>query len=151
MLTASQCYKKYGAPTDEKFMVLWDRVWMALESAGFEVGDQHPYAYTPHVTLAYMPGANRPSYRGPVPHGTWNFSGIHIWGLSKPYVVEMGSFYGKNIVPFPVLPARYASLDMNIFTTSMCRVFKSMLVSCPCMNPLSRIYSVLLTPSVWVA
>ena len=24
MLTASQCYKKYGAPTDEKFMVLWD-------------------------------------------------------------------------------------------------------------------------------
>ena len=24
MLTASQCYKKYGAPTDEKFMVSWD-------------------------------------------------------------------------------------------------------------------------------
>ena len=93
-----------------------DRVWMALESAGFVVGDQHPYAYTPHVTLAYVPGANRPSYQGPVPHGTWNFNGIHIWGLSKPYVVEMGSFYGKNIVPFPVVPARYASLDMNIFT-----------------------------------
>ena len=32
MLTASQCYKKYGAPTDEKFMVLWD-VPKDLESA----------------------------------------------------------------------------------------------------------------------
>lgn len=68
-----------------------DRVWLALEDAGFEVKHSFPLAFFPHVTLAYAEGLEAP-YTGPVPTGSWAFDKVAIWGLPKEIEVPLGSY-----------------------------------------------------------
>lgn len=72
---------------------LRDRVWLALESAGFEVKHSFPLAFFPHVTLGYFSGATQKRvWRGVTPHGSWDFNSIAVWGLSKPVQVSLGAY-----------------------------------------------------------
>lgn len=70
-----------------------DRVWVALEEAGFEVKHSFPMAFFPHSTLAYVEGTyHEHGYNGEVPDGAWTFDSIQVWGLSKLYDIPLGTF-----------------------------------------------------------
>lgn len=80
-----------------------DRLWLALEEAGFEVQDSFPLAYNPHATLAYASGDGEAHshvrWEGPVPRGSWEFSSIEVWGLrSEPVEVPLGSFEPRSFI-----------------------------------------------------
>jgi 2'-5' RNA ligase len=70
---------------------LRDRIWVALEEAGFEVNHRFPLAFFPHVTLEYADSTDA-RYDGPVPDGAWEFDTIQVWGLPKVVDVHLGRF-----------------------------------------------------------
>ena len=61
----------------------------ALMAAGFDVQDSFPLVYRPHVTLAYLDGLDA-RFDGVLPHGSWEFNGLEVWGMSKVYEVGFG-------------------------------------------------------------
>lgn len=70
-----------------------DRLWLALEDAGFDVQHSFPLAFFPHATLAYEPDAHSHApWKGPVPRGSWEISSVAVWGLREPYDVMLGTF-----------------------------------------------------------
>ena len=70
-----------------------DRLWVALEEAGFEVKHSFPMAFFPHATLEYADGTHHEhGYEGEVPDGAWTFDSIQVWGLSKTYDISLGLF-----------------------------------------------------------
>ena len=73
-----------------------DRLWSALEDAGFRVEDSFPGAYRSHTTLAYLDGADA-VYKGDIPAGSWEFNSIPIWGLPTNHDIPLGSWV--NPVP----------------------------------------------------
>lgn len=70
-----------------------DRLWVALEEAGFEVHHSFPMAFFPHATLAYEDGTyHEHGYNGEVPEGAWEFNTVQVWGLRKLYEIPFGEF-----------------------------------------------------------
>jgi tRNA nucleotidyltransferase/poly(A) polymerase/DNA topoisomerase IB/2'-5' RNA ligase len=64
-----------------------DKIKEKLEDAGFEVADSYP-RYNPHTTIAYLePGDD---FEMDAPTGSWQFSGIELWGLPKKYTIPFG-------------------------------------------------------------
>ena len=87
----------YSAVTFSKDVAeLRDRLWLALEGAGFTVEDARPLAYTPHITLAYVNGEahEHSAWKGNVPGGAWSFDSVAVWGLTKDVEVFLGEFDG---------------------------------------------------------
>jgi len=83
----------YFTQVDKDRRVAFVRVWFskdmgsvrdalknALGQAGFDVQDMFPLAFSPHITLEYMPDLTA-EYAGPVPSGTWEFNSVPVWGL----------------------------------------------------------------------
>lgn len=87
-----------------------DRLWLALEEAGFEVQDSFPLAYNPHATLAYVDGEahSHARWEGVVPQGSWSFDGVEVWGLgAKKRTVPLGTYNPPTFVE--VATSRVAS------------------------------------------
>jgi len=63
------------------------RVRQELTDAGFVVQDSFP-EYRPHVTLAYMDGADHPDYDGPIPEGSWDIHGVEVWGMPEKHMIS---------------------------------------------------------------
>ena len=86
--------------------VIRDRLRFALESAGFVVKHSFPLAFFPHVTLGYLEdaGAKR-VWDGVTPTGSWDFSDVSVWGLSKPVDVALGTYVpeANGLTKMPVL------------------------------------------------
>jgi 2'-5' RNA ligase len=77
---------------------LRDRLWLALEDAGFKVAHSYPLAMFPHITLAYADGEahEHSPWKGEVPGGAWSFDSLEVWGLSKNVEVFLGEFGGEE-------------------------------------------------------
>lgn len=77
---------------------LRDRLWLALEDAGFKVAHSFPLAMFPHITLAYADGEahEHSPWKGDVPGGAWTFDSLEVWGLSKNVEVFLGEFGGEE-------------------------------------------------------
>lgn len=76
-----------------------ERVWRALEDAGFEVEDSFP-RYNPHTTLEYF-SDHHDVWEGVPPVGAWDFNSIELWGLSKKHVIPFGE---AKALPVPAPP-----------------------------------------------
>jgi hypothetical protein len=91
-----------------------DRLWLALETAGFSVIDTKPLAMFPHVLLAAQPGAHEhPPWKGPVPKGAWMFDSVEVWGLPKNVEIFLGVFDGEDFWEVAA-PSKEASLLKDI-------------------------------------
>mgnify|MGYP000851862646 CR=1 FL=1 len=87
-----------------------DRLWLALEDAGFTVGHSFPLASFPHVTLAYVPGAHsHERWDGPVPTGAWTFDSLEVWGMSKDVEVPLGTYQAQDFADVARATVRVAA------------------------------------------
>lgn len=89
----------YSAVTFSKDVAeLRDRLWLALEEAGFKVEHSYPLAMFPHITLAYADGEahEHSPWKGGMPGGAWSFDSLAVWGLSKKVEVSLGDFGGED-------------------------------------------------------
>lgn len=62
----------------------------ALLDSGFDVLDQNPLVYRPHVTLAYVSGLDV-SWTGVRPRGAWEFDEVEVWGLPQVETLHFSS------------------------------------------------------------
>ena len=90
----------------------------ALLEAGFAVDDYFPLVYSPHVTLAYMPGLEAVYTEDP-PKGTWDFEGIEIWGLPQLHTVKFG--HATRTASRKVDAMHHVSIELMKFLSSVSR------------------------------
>lgn len=91
----------YSRVTFSKDMAeIRDRLWLALEDAGFDVKHSFSLAFTPHVTLAYMEGEahSHTRWKGSVPKGSWSISSMSVWGMREPAEVMLGTFQPQSFI-----------------------------------------------------
>jgi 2'-5' RNA ligase len=85
---------------------LRDRVWLALEEAGFAVKHSFPLAFFPHVTLGYIEDAGAKFvWTGVTPQGMWDIRSVAVWGISKPVEIALGTYKPESL-PLPLKTAK---------------------------------------------
>lgn len=72
-----------------------DRLAAELQTAGFEIKNRFPLAYSPHVTLGYFDGFDNPTPTAP--EGAWEFDSAQVWGLAKKYDIDLGTFGDMSV------------------------------------------------------
>lgn len=84
---------------------LRDRVWLALEEAGFTVKHSFPLAFFPHITLGYIEDAGAKFvWTGVTPKGAWDIRSVAVWGISKPVEIALGTYKPESL-PLPLKTA----------------------------------------------
>ena len=84
-----------------------------LIDAGFDVLDSFPLVYSPHVTLAYLPG--RDSYwEKPVPRGWWDFDEIEVWGMPQVKKIPFGKVGSDRQASTPLVTVDGVSLKYRL-------------------------------------
>ena len=95
-----------------------DRIWKALEEAGFEVADSFP-RYNPHTTIDYM--GHDEGWKGKAPEGSWSFSSIELWGLPKKHDIPFATSLPAELDP---LTPAYAKITPEIGERRMARIME---------------------------
>jgi len=90
---------------------LRDRVWLALEEAGFQVKHSFPLAFFPHVTLGYVEDAGAKFiWTGVTPKGAWDIRSVAVWGISQPVEIPLGTYQPESLpLPLKTASSRVAS------------------------------------------
>lgn len=84
-------------------------LWEKLLAAGFVVEDSHQM-YSPHCTIEYLEDP-RQEWKGVAPSGTWELSGVEVWGLGKKEEISFGKKYAPVAHPPAENPARAGALE----------------------------------------
>lgn len=77
------------------FGMVRDRLTLELQTAGFEIKNSFPLAFTPHVTLGYVDGFDN-RYVGDAPEGAWEFNSVQVWGLPSVEDIPLGTYEPYN-------------------------------------------------------
>lgn len=74
---------------DQEMAKLRVHLFSKLRKAGIHPQDSYILNYRPHMTLTYIDNMSE-RYDGKVPTGSWDVSGMEIWGMPKVHFVPFG-------------------------------------------------------------